>query len=290
MATNHYFRNFSPTKINEQRLYEDLLAESIRIHGHDVWYLPRESWENTDFIFGENVASRFERAYQMEMYIANVEGWEGEGDIFSKFGLEIRENSNFIVAKKVFDRYVPTTVTRVPRGGDLIYVPVMEKIFEIKFVEEELLYFAKGLRVPYIYELRAEVFRYTNERINTGVDVIDTVDDDSSYTIEIVLGGTGNYNIGETVYQGSNLASALASGKVTEWDPNNRKLYIVDIKGTFENASGNVKGAVTNTSCALTTVDTHADHTYFDMYDNKDIQTEANTLINTSETNPFGAP
>ena len=267
-----------------------MIAESIRIHGHDVWYLPRESWANTDMIFGENVASRFERAYQMEMYIANVQGWEGEGDIFTKFGLEIRENSNFVVSRRVFERYVPTSVTRIPRGGDLIYVPVMQKVFEIKFVEEELLFFAKGLRLPYIYELRCEVFRYTNERINTGVETIDEIDDMSSYTMEIAVTGTGNYNIGEIVYQGANLTYCTASAKVSNWDPNSRKIYVVDVAGVFESASGNVKGYATNLSCAIVTVDTHADYTYFDMSDNKDIQTEANVLVNTTETNPFGAP
>ena len=101
MATNHYFHNFTGTKINEQRLYEDVIVESIKIHGHDVYYLPREQWDDTDPIFGENIQSRFERAYQMEMYIANVDGWEGQSDLFSKFGLEIRDNSNFIVAKNL---------------------------------------------------------------------------------------------------------------------------------------------------------------------------------------------
>ena len=110
MATSVYFNNYSAATLNQQRLLEDLIVESVKIHGHDVFYLPRESWDADDTIFGENVNSKFERAYNIEMYLANVEGYEGDGDFFSKFGLEIRDTSNFIVTRRSFDRYVPPSV------------------------------------------------------------------------------------------------------------------------------------------------------------------------------------
>jgi hypothetical protein len=289
MATSVYFRNTNPNKVNEQRLYEDLIAESIRIIGHDIYYLPRESWADTDEIFGENMASRFDRAYQMEMYICNVEGYEGDNELFTKFGLEIREGSNFIVAKKTFDKYIPTNIAIRPREGDLIFVPVMNRIFEIKFIEEELLFFGKGLRTPYIYELRCELFRYNNEKINTGVEVIDDIDVNASYTVELAVTGTGNYNIGETVYQGANLNVATVTAKVGNWDPNARKLYLVDINGTFANGS-NIIGASTNTRGSIYSTDTLGDNVYYDFFNNKQIQTEANTIIDFSEINPFGTP
>ena len=289
MATSHYFRNFDLSKINEQRLYEDLLTESIKIMGHDIYYLPRESWSDTDELFGENLSSRFERAYQMEMYIVNTDGFSGENELFTKFGLEIREGSNFIVTKRTFDKYMPSSLTIRPREGDLLFVPVMNRIFEIKFVEEELLFFGKGLRTPYIYELRCELFRYNNEKIETGVNVIDDIDVNASYTIELILTGSGNYNIGEAVYQGANLAAATATAKVGNWDPNNRKIYLVDINGNFANGL-NIIGTKSNTSGTVTSTDTLGDHIYYDFFNNKQIQTEANNIIDFSETNVFGTP
>jgi hypothetical protein len=289
MATSHYFRNFGLNKINEQRLYEDLLIESIKIMGHDIYYLPREAWSDTDELFGENLSSRFERAYQMEMYIANTDGFSGDNELFTKFGLEIREGSNFIVAKRTFDKYVPAGLIIRPREGDLLFVPVMNRIFEIKFVEEELLFFGKGLRTPYIYELRCELFRYNNEKIETGVRVIDDIDVNASYTVELVLTGTDNYIISETVYQGANLEYATATAKVGNWNPIERKIYLVDINGNFANGS-NIIGTQSNTSGTVTSTDTLGDHVYYDFFNNKQIETEASDIIDFSETNVFGTP
>lgn len=290
MATNHYFRPFpGSVKTNEQRLFEDLLVESIKIHGHNIYYLPREQWSDTDYIFGENIQSKFERAYLIEMYIANVDGYEGDGDFFSKFGLEIRENSNFIVSKRSFDKTIPTNIAIRPREGDLLYVPVMSKIFEIKFVEEELMFFSKGNRVPYVYELRCESFRYAREPINTGVEVIDQINSDSNYTIDLYVTGSGNYNIGETVYQGASFATATATGLVNGWEPANSTIYLTSIKGNFS-TSANLVGVSSNTVRTITSANTQADNVYYDFFDNKQIQTEANTFIDLSETNVFGMP
>lgn len=149
--TSHYFNNYSANETNEMRLMEDVIVESIQIMGHDVFYLPREAWSEDDNILGENVTNRFKRAYTIEAYLANVEGYEGDGDFFSKFGLEIRDTSNFILSRRSFEKYIPSSIAIRPREGDLIYVPVMQKIFEIKFVEEELMFFSLGKRNPYIY-------------------------------------------------------------------------------------------------------------------------------------------
>ena len=129
MAVSHYFNNYSGVATNEQRLMEDVITESIKIMGHDVYYIPREGFNATDILFGENPQSKFERAYHMEMYLANVEGYEGDGDFFSKFGLEIRDTSNFVVSRLTFEKYVPSSLAIRPREGDLIFIPVMNKIF-----------------------------------------------------------------------------------------------------------------------------------------------------------------
>ena len=106
MAVNRYFNNFpSQNRLNnEHRLMEDVIVESIQIMGHDVYYIPRDSYDDGDQIFGEYSKSRFTKAYSMESYIANVEGFEGDGDFFSKFGLEIRDTSNFVVSRRAFTK------------------------------------------------------------------------------------------------------------------------------------------------------------------------------------------
>lgn len=290
MPTSRYFNNFAPNKNSEQRLYEDLVAESIRIHGHDIWYIPREDFNESDFLYGENVNSKFSRAYLMEMYIANTEGWQGPGDIFKKFGMNMFDGSNFILSKRTFDKYMPIQITTIPRIGDLLYVPVMNKMFEIKFVEEELLFFTRGMRTPYLYELRTEAFRTSNEIIRTGVEEIDVVDDLSSYIVEISLTtGSGNYEIGETVYQGANLNYSSASARVSDWQPSSNTLFLMEIKGQFE-PSANIIGVTTGTIYRANVADTLKDNTFYDLFNNKDIQVEANTIIDLSERNPFGLP
>jgi hypothetical protein len=290
MATSVYFNNFSASTINEQRLMEDVIVESIKIMGHDCWYVAREDFKETDALYGENVQSKFEKAYNMEVYLANVEGYEGDGDFFSKFGLEIRDTSNFVISRRSFERYVPSNTAARPREGDLIFVPVINKLFEIKFVEEELMFFSLGKRSPYIYELRCEMFRFSQENINTGIGEIDIIDRDNSYTIKIGLGGgSGNYFQDEVVYQGSSLSSSSASGTVKTWSNTDKILELYNIKGGFV-ANTNVIGSKSGASYSMIDMDDMGDFTDYDAYDNRVIQTEADSFIDFSEINPFGKP
>ena len=290
MATSVYFNSFSPAIINEQRLMEDVIVESIKIMGHDVKYLPREAYDSTDDVIGESPQAKFNRAYTVEMYLSNVEGYEGEGDFFSKFGLEIRDTSNFIISRKTFERYIPSTVAKRPREGDLIFVPLLGKLFEIKFVEEELMFFSLGKRNPFIYELRCEVFRYSQEDFETGDEEIDDIEHLVAYTTELNLGvGSGNYYINEILYQGANLSSSAVSAEVKNWDWANNKLQVINIKGSFTNGS-NVIGSSSNTRYTLTSYDDLADLINADDSDNRVIQSEANNFIDLTEINPFGVP
>jgi hypothetical protein len=290
MATSVYFNNYSVGVINEQRLLEDLIVESIQIMGHDCFYIPRDSYNGDDEIYGETINARFTRAYSMEVYLANVEGYEGDGDFFSKFGLEIRDTSNFVVSTRTFNKYVPTNIADRPREGDLLYVPVMRKIFEIKFVEEELNFFSIGKRNPYMYELRCELFRFSDENFDTGVEEIDDVEKDASYTIQLNLGtGSGNYLSGELVYQGSNVSTSNTKAIVTEFDPISKVLTLHNIVGTFATAT-NLRGNTSNALYVVTSTDILGDYTFYDDYDNKEIQTEGALFIDLSEINPFGMP
>ena len=269
---------------------EDVIVESIKIMGHDVKYLPREAYDSTDDVIGESPQAKFSRAYTVEMYLANVEGYEGDGDFFSKFGLEIRDTSNFIISRKTFERYIPSKVAKRPREGDLIFVPLLGKLFEIKFVEEELMFFSLGKRKPFIYELRCEVFRYSQEDFETGDEEIDDIEHLVAYTIELNLGvGSGNYHINEILYQGANLSSSTVSAEVKDWDWANNKLQVINIKGSFTNGS-NVIGSTSNTRYTLTSYDDLADLINADDSDNRVIQSEANNFIDLTEINPFGMP
>lgn len=258
--------------------------------GHDVFYIPRGSDSNDDDIFGENPQTKFEKAYNVAMYLPNVEGYEGDNDFFSKFGLEIRDNSNFIISRREFEKYVPENSRERPQEGDLIYVPVLKKLFEIKFVEEEIMFFSLGKRDPYIYELRCELFRFSNENINTGVKEIDDISYGVSYSITLdVSGGTGNYYIGEIVYQGANISSATATAKVKNWYPSNTQIELINIAGSFTTGA-NLIGTNSGTTYNVSSQDSYDFFIDYDVINNKDIQTQGNTFIDFSEINPFGMP
>jgi hypothetical protein len=213
---NSYFNNFSYGR--EQDLLEDLMLESIKIYGVDCKYIPRDLGI-IDNLFGEAVNSSFNNAADLEMYVKNVEGFEGEGDFLSKFGLEIRDQVTFTVARKRFDQIrtektmletgfnlldeeaSTTTPSRQflantdyqtesiqleegtangysissnrPNEGDLIFFPFTKKLYEIKFVEHESIFYQTG-RLN-VYDLRCELFEYSSESVDTGFSDIDTI-------------------------------------------------------------------------------------------------------------------
>lgn len=290
MATSVYFNNFSGATINEQRLMEDVVGESIKIMGHDVKYMPREVYDSADDIIGESPNAKFSRAYTVEMYLANVEGYEGDGDFFSKFGLEIRDTSNFVVGRRAFEKYIPSTIATRPREGDLIYVPTLGKIFEIKFVEEELMFFSLGKRTPYIYELRCEVFRYSNEDLSTGDKEIDDIEHVAAYAIQLSLGtGSGQYIIDERVYQGGSITDYIARAEVKNTMIAEKKIEVYNIVGEFSPGTTLI-GETSGASYVLASSDDLDDWVDNDDFDNRALQTEANTFVDFTETNPFGMP
>ena len=156
MATNHYF---SQKVRSEQDLYEDIIIESLKIYGQDVYYLPRDI-VNEDKILGDDVPSRFNSSYKIEMYIENVEGFDGEGDLFTKFGVEIRDQATFVVSRKRWAnsvaRYDNELSSVRPLEGDLIYLPLSNKLFQIMQVEHEQPFYQLS-NLP-TYKLRTELF------------------------------------------------------------------------------------------------------------------------------------
>ena len=182
MATNHYFQGGNGIgNDSEKRLHEDLIIEGLKIYGQDVYYLPR-TLVNHDLILGEDVLSKFDESYLIEMYIETTEGFQGEQELISKFGLEIRDDTTFMVAKRRWQDQVDTNATLIKEGrpneGDLIYVPLFNSFFEIQFVEDQEPFFQLG-NLP-VYKLRATKFEYSSEKIDTGNTQIDQAEDNLS--------------------------------------------------------------------------------------------------------------
>jgi Virus neck protein len=171
VATNFYFSNFSNSM--EQTLIEDLIIESIRIYGLDCWYIPRTLGAKDDLL-NEDDLPIFDQAYMIEMYVKNVEGFEGDGQFLSKFGLQIRDSMTLSVSMRRFSEDVALYNEQIrPNEGDLIYFPLTRKMYEVMFVDNKPIFYQLG--ALQMYDLRCELMEYSNEVFNTGVEEIDII-------------------------------------------------------------------------------------------------------------------
>lgn len=173
MATNPFFQQYS--HLGEQQMYEDMIVETIQIHGDDMYYIPR-NYNNKDEIFGEDDLSSYTKAYLIEIFVRTYDGFEGDGSFISKFGLEIRDQVTFTLAKRRFmDEIGHIEELKRPREGDLIYFPLNRKVFEIKFVDNKPFFYPFG--ELFTYDLYCENFEYSSEVFDTGVPEIDAIQD-----------------------------------------------------------------------------------------------------------------
>jgi len=175
MATNFFFQSGIPGgRSSEQLLMEDIIIECLRMYGFDTYYIPRQA-VNEDDILGEDVLNKYTSAFSLEMYMQNVTGFEGDGDLMSKFGVEIRDTATFIVSRRrwgeVIARSGDAVLTTRPAEGDIIYFPLTKAFFEIKFVESTDPFFQVGKL--YVYKLQCELMQYSSEIFDTGVSEID---------------------------------------------------------------------------------------------------------------------
>jgi hypothetical protein len=178
MPTNVYFDTGTKP---EQALYEDLIIEQLRIYGQDVYYIPRKM-AGTDTIFNEDNGSSFEDSYLIEMYMETIDGYEGEKDLMSKFGLDIQDDATFVVSRRRWEQFVSIDnnilVSSRPNEGDLIYFPKASKLFEITFVDhDDPFYQVHNLPT---YKLKCKTFEYASEAIDTGIAEIDAIENDNS--------------------------------------------------------------------------------------------------------------
>ena len=304
MPTNVYFNHAVQS---EQDLHEDLVVESLRFYGHECFYLPRTIVDE-DELFGEDTSSKFGDAYQVEMYIENTEGFEGEGDLLSKFGVEVRDQATFVLSRRTWQRFISLdsnlAVSTRPQEGDLIYFPLGNQVFEIRFVEHENPFYQLGKLN--VFKLQCETFEYSHEEIDVGIAELDNIEDQFSYQVTMTLGaGSGDFVVGETVTQtvssgktvSGNVVSYSSIGESTKTlNVNNITFSDTDVPATntmfvlSSNAgAGNIVGATSGASRVVSVAPDQYVTPNDPLADNKDFETAGANIVDFSESNPFGS-
>ena len=282
MPTNSYFTQGTS---GEQQLVEDLVVEQIKMFGVELYYIPK-TLVSEDTVLGEDSLNSFDSAYQIEGYLENVQGFGGDGDLFSKFGVRIADQVNFIIARKRFQDLVDDNTTLVvegrPNEGDLIYFPLANKLFSIQYVEHEQPFYQ--LNKIHVWGLKCELFEYSGEDLDTGVEAIDVIERNLAQTITVnfATGGTGTFTVGEEIAGGTSNVTA----EVKSWDSTNRQLQVYNRSGIFtvpETVTGQTSGAAWTTASYNTLNNTNSE---FDA--NADFETLGDAIIDFSQGNPFG--
>ena len=269
----------------EQKTIENLIVETIEIYGQDIYYVPR-TIVNKDTVFGEDSDTKFESAKAIRAYVNNVEGWEGQGELLSKFGVRIEDKTTFIFSREKFKEHVDDSVTLNvegrPNEGDLIWFPITKHLFEIKFVEVERPFYQLGRN--YVWECQCELFEYSDEEIDTGITDLDNIETAfaNAITVGLVAGGSGTFTAGETVTGGTSNVTA----EVKSFDAATRTLIVINRSGTFsvpETITGGTSSASWTTATYNTIQNTNSEYDQ-----NNDFETADNDIIDFTETNPFG--
>ena len=269
----------------EQKTIENLIVETIEIYGQDIYYVPR-TIVNKDTVFGEDSDTKFESAKAIRAYVNNVEGWEGQGELLSKFGVRIEDKTTFIFSRDKFKEHVDdSTVLNVegrPNEGDLIWFPTTKHLFQIMFVEAEKPFYQLGK--GYVWECQCELFEYSDEEIDTGITDLDNIETAfaNAITVGLVAGGSGTFAAGETVTGGTSNVTA----EVKSFDAATRTLIVINRSGTFsvpETITGGTSSASWTTATYNTIQNTNSEYDQ-----NNDFETADNDIIDFSETNPFG--
>ncbi len=215
MATSTLFHNFGNSM--EQELLEDLVVESIKIYGVDMHYLPRRR-NNFDGIYNEDDISSFDVAYPIEIYVKNVSGFEGQGSFMSKFGVEIRDQMTFTIAKRTFENEITREEVELirPREGDLIYFALNKKCFEVKYVENKPFFYQLGSLQ--MFDMVCELYEYSSERFSTGIAEIDALQQDHTDDVAsfAILTENGNVLVTE---QGDQLVTQDYLNNQEQFDP-----------------------------------------------------------------------
>jgi hypothetical protein len=303
MARNVYFSHGTRS---EKSLYEDLIIEAMSIYGHDVYYIPRKVVQ-LDTVLNEDMLSRFESAFKIEMYVESVDGFEGDGKLMNKFGFEFRDQVTFVVANRrwnqLIGRYGVTEGGARPREGDLIYVPLTKGLFEIRYVEDKKPFYQAG-QVP-TFKLTCENFEYSNQALDTGVAEVDAIE----YTAAQAQSVRTTSVAGQTFVAGETLTVSLSGTSVTgtleflgyykdsngvvrtklgvpSW--NDADYHIIDAGDTLTSIDN---GYVVTIQEVYAMSSTDPDAFENDLNAQNDVfEINGNAYIDFSQMNPFGEP
>lgn len=303
MAKNPYFLD----NTSEQKLIEDITKETISAMGRNIYYIPRLNF-NPDYLYGESSVTQFKGSYSIVAYVNSVNGFEGQGDLMTKFGIDLKDRVELVISKVDFNEIVSTsdaTITR-PREGDLIYFVDSDTLFEINFVEHENPFYPLGKL--YSYVLTCETFTYSNEDFDTDQSFIDDVKTDyTSNAFELYFNNeTDNFISGEIVFHiiGNGEAGPTAPllenadgiGKVYEWNSNSKLMILGDQSGTFNIEVGEyIYGVSSGIAAEITSYgnlqlkyqkNPITDEIALDGVD-LEIETQKDSIFNFDEIDPF---
>ena len=288
MPTNFYFDTGTTA---EKRLYEDLVIEQLKVFGQDVFYMPRTLIAE-DTVLGEDTLSKFDDAYMIEMYFENTDGFAGDKEIMNQFGLENREEATFVVSQRRFEDMIAPddNIGTRPKEGDLIYFPLVSKVFEISFVDHDEPFYQIG-NLP-VYKLSVRTFDYSSEDLDTGIKEIDAIE--TAYTLDsmgfqLALEQTTTFNQGISLEDNSGLVGLFEAGSISLYSGSTSSDTIIG-----ENEELN--GAIIAENLADTGDPEYIiqeEYVVGDMSRDKTAQNELfdvldDTILDFTESNPFG--
>lgn len=290
---------FSIGTRNEQMLFQNLVDEQIKMFGIDVYYLPR-NYINIDDIFKDINNSNFTDSYIIEAYINNYNGFSGQGDFMSKFGLKQADELTLTISKMRYEDFITPFISNNPEvvlstrpsEGDLIYFPLTRNFFEIKFVEHEDPFYQVGKN--YVYKLTCQLYEYEGEKMITSVDEVDKAAALEGYHINYDMGsGSGNYIFNEIVVgygtqigSGGTISTGITSGIVANWNGPSNLLTLKNISGSF-GIGQTIVGITSGTGRTIVNFDYLAstDNLYGN---NRNFENEGDAILDFTESNPFG--
>jgi hypothetical protein len=258
---------------------QSLVEETVKIHGIDAVYIPRKL-EKVDLLFQEDVLANFDDYYFIEVYIKNIDSFDGDQDIFKKFGIEIKNQITFSISRSSFSKIAGKDLPR-PKEGDLIYLQMSTAtgLYEIKFVKEDSIFFSLG--EFYIFDCQCELYAPSDENINTGIDDIDELASSTEHLLSLELGsGDGEFEVGEVAYQGPSILGADAKGTVVSFSGS--ALILKDVVGDFDSPLGTIKGQTAEYDLVV-----NVDETITSDFSAQNEDFSEESVIDFTEHNPF---
>ena len=258
----------------EQNLVQDLVDEQIKLFGSDVFYIPRVHLK--DKTLGEVIQSEFNQSYMIEMFLVNVEGFGAGAEFVSKFGLRITDEITFVVSRRRWEQSANPALSLAvdgrPNEGDVIYYPLMNKFFEVAFVEDQEPFFQLG-NLP-VYKLRCKTFEYSSEEFNTGNPDIDMADDRKSLDTSLQY---------QFLLEDGTFSQTSSSGRLIleTGDKHGNPMYLIQEEFDDTTTDG-------DPATSIQTKSVYADNLDLDTEAGFDTATVSDDILDFTEANPFG--